>query len=79
MVHMRHLINVSVSLLFGFGCAIPFGDHADSFPATGLVFGDLVLFGERHTPITKSHKSKASSPSFLNPASNEIISDSVEL
>ena len=25
MVHMRQLINVSVSLLFGFGCAISFG------------------------------------------------------
>ena len=49
------------------------------FPAAGLVFGDLVLFDERNTSIVTSRKSKAGSPSILNPASNETISDSVEL
>ena len=49
------------------------------FPAAGLVFGDLVLFDERNPSFTTSHLSKASSPSIPNPASNEIISDSVEL
>ena len=72
-VHMRTLINVSVFLLLGFGC--------DSFRdlAEGLVFGDLVLFDQRNTSITTSHKSKAGNPSIYSPASNEIISDSVEL
>ena len=49
------------------------------FLAAGLVVGDVVLFDERNTSITTSQKSKASSPSILNPASNDIISDSVEL
>ena len=48
------------------------------FPAADLVFGDLALFDERNTSFTTSHESKASSPSILNPASNETISDCVE-
>ena len=38
-----------------------------------------VLFEERHTSITVSQRSRASSPSMRNPASKEMISDSVEL
>ena len=49
------------------------------FPAVGVVCGDLVLFDERNTSITTSHKSKAGNPSIRSPASNEIISDSLEL
>ena len=41
--------------------------------------GLLVLFVESNTSITKSHKSRASSPSILKPATNERNSDSVEL
>ena len=49
------------------------------FPdAAGLV-GDLVLFVDRNTSITISHISRASKPSMRNPASNEMISNSVEL
>ena len=71
-VHMRQLINVSVSLLFRFG-----------FVISGAVsccpwFGDSVLFDERNTSVTTSNESRASSPSILIPASNEIISDSVD-
>ena len=42
-------------------------------------FGDLVLFDERATSITTSHKSKANNPSILSPEPAEIISDSVEV
>ena len=38
-----------------------------------------VLFYERNTSITTSHKSRAGNPSIRSPASNEIISDSPEL
>ena len=48
-------------------------------PAEGLVFGVLVLFDERNTSVTASHKSMATNPSIHKPASNEIISNSVEL
>ena len=48
------------------------------FPDAGLV-GVLVLFVERNTSITTSHKSTTKNPSICSPASNEIISDSVEL
>ena len=41
--------------------------------------GDSVLLDERNTSITTSHKSRASNPSILSQASNEIISDSEEL
>ena len=41
--------------------------------------GASLLFDERNTSITTSHKSRASSPSILKKASNEIISDSAEL
>ena len=50
----------------------------EQFPAAGLV-GGLVLFDERNTSITTSHESITSTPSMRKPASNEIISDSVEL
>ena len=49
------------------------------FPdAAGLV-SDLVLFVDRNTSITTSHKSRASNPIIRSPVSNEMISDSVEL
>ena len=38
-----------------------------------------VLFVERNTSITMSERSRASSPSMRNPASKEMISDSVKL
>ena len=44
----------------------------------GLV-GVLVLFDERNTSFTTSHESRARNPSIRSPASNEMISDSVEL
>ena len=50
----------------------------EQFPAVSWV-GDSVLFDERNTSITTSHKSRAESPSIRKPASNEITSDSVEL
>ena len=39
----------------------------------------LVLLVERNTSITMSKRSRASNPSIRNPASREMISDSVEL
>ena len=39
----------------------------------------VVLFDERNTSITTSHQSRLGSPSIRKPASNEKISDSVEL
>ena len=49
------------------------------FPdAAGLV-GDVVLFVDRITSITASHHSTAGKPSIHSPASNEMMSDSVEL
>ena len=50
----------------------------DWFPVASLI-GLLVLFVERNTSITASQISRASSPSIRSPASNEMISDSVEL
>ena len=50
----------------------------EQFPAAGLV-GVLVLFDDGNTSITTSQKSRTRNPSFRNPASNEIIADSVEL
>ena len=50
----------------------------EQFPAAGLV-GGLVLIAERYTSITTSHKSRAGNSSIRSPASNETISDSVEL
>ena len=50
----------------------------EHFPAAGLV-GGWVLFDERSTSITTFHKSRGSNPSIRSPASNEMISDSVEL
>ena len=47
------------------------------FPGASVI-GLLVLFAERNTVVTTSHKSKECNPSILNPASNEMISDSVE-
>ena len=38
-----------------------------------------VLFVERNTSITTSQKSRAGNPSIRNPASNKMISDSVEM
>ena len=48
------------------------------FPDAGFV-GILVLFVERNTSITTSHKQRADHPSIRSPASNELMSDSVEL
>ena len=41
--------------------------------------GSTVLLDERNTSISMSQRSRASSPSMRNPASREVISDSVEL
>ena len=41
--------------------------------------GDLILFDERNASITKSHKPRAGNPSIRSPASNQMISDSLEL
>ena len=38
-----------------------------------------ILFVDRNTSITTSHKSRARKPSIRSPASDEMISDSVEL
>ena len=38
-----------------------------------------ILFVERNTSITMSQRSRAGNPSIRNPASNDMISDSVEL
>ena len=61
----------------------PFGLGLDVFrescPVSHLLIGVLVLFGERNTSITTSHKSRASKSSIRNPASNEMIPDSVVL
>ena len=48
------------------------------FPDRSLICV-FVLFGKRSTSITISHKSRAGNPSIRNAASNEMISDSVEL
>ena len=37
-----------------------------------------LFFIKRDTSITMSHRSRAGKPSFRKPASNDIISDSVE-
>ena len=42
-------------------------------------FGLTVLLVERNTSISMSQKSRASNPSMRDPASREMISDSVEL
>ena len=47
------------------------------FSDTNLV-GFLVLFVESNTSITTTQRSRAKSPSILDPASNKIISESVE-
>ena len=66
----------------------PFGLTSDGLPEHSSVWylcpdayliGVCVLFGERNTFITTSHKPRASKPSIRNPASNEITSDSVQL
>ena len=67
------MINISVSFRLGLDLIF-----REQFPADPWV-GDSVLFDERNTSITTSHKSRASSPSILKPASNEIIYDSEEL
>ena len=63
-------------------------DMRKQFPAASLnplLFseaswvGDFLLFDELNTSITTSHKSRAGIPFTLKPASNEIVSDSVEL
>ena len=48
------------------------------FPVASLI-GLLVLFVECNTSITTSQRSRANSTSIRSPASNEMISDSVEL
>ena len=77
-VHMRQLLKISVSLLVWIWVCFEnsFLSHI-CFPGAGLV-GVLVLFVERHTSITTSHKSRAGNPSICSPASNEMISDYVE-
>ena len=50
----------------------------EQFLAAGLV-GGLVLLDERNASITTSQKSGEGNPSIRSPASNEMISDSVEL
>ena len=65
LVCTRQMLNISVCLFF-------------------LVLGvlleqDVVLPSERNTSITTSHISKAGEPSIRSPASNDMISDSVEL
>ena len=40
---------------------------------------DFLLFHECNTSVTRSHQSRAMIPSIRKPASNEIISDSVQL
>ena len=73
-VHTRQLVNISISLLFGFGCVTP-----RTVSCCRIVVGVLALFDERNTFITTSHKSRAGNTSIRNPASNEVISDSVVL
>ena len=48
------------------------------FPAAPWV-NDSILFDERNTSTTTSHNSREGSPSIFKPATNEIVSDSVEL
>ena len=67
-VHTRQLINVSVSLLFGFGFVTP----RTIFCC--WVGWCLVLFDECNSSITTSHKPRASNPSIRDPTSNEMIS-----
>ena len=44
-----------------------------------VIVGVLLLFDERNISITTSHKSRAGNDSIRSPASNEMISDSLEL
>ena len=73
-VHMRQLLNIPVSLL-------DLGVFRERFPVSprlpdAVVARVLILFVERNTSLTTSHKSRAGNPSIRSPASNEMISDS---
>ena len=70
---MRQFINILFSLLFGFGWV---SSWTESCCGVGWC---LVLFDERNTCISTSRQTRAGIPSIRSPASNEIISDSVEL
>ena len=76
-IHTRQLLNLlpSVDILgLGFGM-----ENRTSFLDAIMVGLDKVVGLERSTSITMSQRSRASNPSKRNPASREIISDSVEL
>ena len=78
MIQLWQLLTISVSLRFGLDGLNEQSPVSYLCPNPGLV-SVLALFVERNTFITTSHKSRANNPSVRNPASNEVISDSVEL
>ena len=75
--HMRQLINISDFLLFGCRYSRTVS-CLTSVPDAGFICV-LLLFVERSTSITTSHKSRGGTPSIRSPASNGMISDSPEL
>ena len=80
-IHVRQLSNVSVSLLFRFRCAIPYG-ISQTVSCFGLGFWGLGFWcclSNATLQSPTSHKSRAGNPSIRSPASNEMIFDSVEL
>ena len=78
-IHLRHLTIISVSLWFGFGCVSRRGSCLTSVARCWGWFGVFVLFVEHNTSTTTSHESRAAIPSIRSPASNEMISDSLDV
>ena len=68
-IHIRQLINLLPSWFW----------NGDSHQFPGCHYGWSLLLVERRTSFTMSQRSRASNPSIRNPASREIISDSVDL
>ena len=73
---MRQLINISVSLLFRFEYVLRKSTCLASVARYLMTWRLCVVC---NTSITTSNKSRASGSSIRNPASNETISDFVEL
>ena len=75
-IHIIHLLNLLFSFdMLGLGFGIK---NCPSFLVPCMFGLDIVLI-ERSTSITMSQSSRAGSPHIRNPASREMISDSVEL
>ena len=77
-VHMQQLVNISVLFCLSLDEFLELFPVSHLFPDAGVV-GVFALFVEHNTSITTAHKSRARNPSIRIPASNEMISVSVEL